>query len=120
YRFDLVQTYYLRFLHRRGSVQEMSGFVNSLAGGATDESVEAAIFGSAEYSMTNNVAIINGDSTALVAAKNGAFLDDIYRDLGTPNTTKAANLTNLGNGASRNSVAANILHSADFCGAQVE
>jgi len=109
FRFDLVESYYLRFLHREGSVAETIGFVNSLAGGASDEAVEATIIGSTEYSLANNV-----------AGNNSGFLDAVYRDLGTANTTKAARLTDLNNGASRMAVATTILGGIDYASAEVE
>ena len=69
YRFDLVQSYYARFLHRKGTVEEVNNYVNNyLAAGATDEQVEAIFLGSQEYFRLHN-------------SDNGAWLNAVYMDL---------------------------------------
>jgi subtilisin-like proprotein convertase family protein len=49
YRFNLVQSYYVQFLNRQGSLNELEGWVSILQAGGKDSDVISGIVGSDEY-----------------------------------------------------------------------
>ena len=103
YRTDLVQQLYNNFLHRAASPLEVNAFVGFLQQGGTDDDLKAAILGSDEYFRLGRL------STA-------GFLNQLYEDvLGRP-IDPAALLTFetlIGNGTTRQAVAAIVLHSLE-------
>jgi hypothetical protein len=107
YRLDLVQSYYVRFLHRQGSVQELQGYAGLLAASATDEQVEAKFVGSQEYYQ-------------LHGSTNMGWLNAVYQDLLARPDTEGAHLNEVNSGAPRELVALyDILSSSEFTGDQV-
>jgi subtilisin-like proprotein convertase family protein len=49
YRLKMVQSFYVQFLHRQGSLNELEGWVSLMQGGATVTDVISGIVGSDEY-----------------------------------------------------------------------
>ncbi len=105
YRQNLVSAFYTRFLRRAGSVAEVSAFVNTLAGGSTDESVIVSLVSSTEYyTLAGNspyqliVAWSDGtrqtNSLAAGAATFSVFRQFLDDDpTGTPSDTYTANVS---------------------------
>jgi hypothetical protein len=108
YRLDLVQSYYNKFLHRQAGTAELQGWVNQLAGGATDEYLEAEFVASAEYAQLHSA-----------TSNNLTWLNAVYQDLLGRQDTEQAHLSELNGGASRQSVALSIMASSEFCTHQV-
>jgi hypothetical protein len=97
YYLGLVQSYYVHFLNRLGSTQELQGYVSQLVAGSTNEQVEAQFLGSQEYFR-------------LHGSDNTAWLNGVYRDLlGRPDS-EGAHLNELSGGISRQMVAWNIMY----------
>jgi Domain of unknown function (DUF4214) len=69
YRTLLVQSWYTRFLHRSPTLPEIAQWISMLAGGATDEEVEAAILDSPEYFGTR------------AGGTNAGFIAALYQDV---------------------------------------
>ncbi len=106
FRFDLVQSYYEHFLHRLGTTGELQGYVNMLAGGATDEQVQAIIMGSQEYFQKHG-------------SDNMLWLDGVYEDLLTRPDWEAAHLSAV-TATNRATIALNITKSAEYTGVTVD
>lgn len=94
---DLVQSYYVRFLHRQGSPLELQGYANQLAAGATNEQIQGKFLGSQEYYQLHG-----GDNTT--------WLNGVYMDLLGRLDTEGAHLGDLQNGGAREAVALNIMY----------
>jgi hypothetical protein len=106
YRYDLVQSYYEHFLHRLGTMDELTGYVNQLANGATDEQIQAIIMGSQEYFQKHG-------------SDNMLWLDGVYEDLLTRPDWEGAHLAAV-TATNRATVALNVTKSAEFAGATVD
>ena len=105
YRNLLVQGFYTSFLHRPATPEEVATGAAMLAGGATDEDVEAAILGSAEFLSGPG----GGTNTGFVAA--------LYQDLlgRAPTAAEQAQFdTAFGNGLTRSAAALQVLRSAEY------
>ena len=74
-QYELVQSWYQRYLHRSGNVNELSGWVTLLNRGSAPEEVEAGILGSDEFYNTHG-----GTPEGFV---RGLF-DDVLRRRPTP------------------------------------
>ncbi len=106
YRLDLVQSYYLRFLHRVGTEDEVMNYVtNYLDKGMADQVVEAKILGSDEYFK-------------LHGSDNKMWLDAVYQDFFGHDDTTNDHLGDLST-ETREQVAGDIMAGSDFCIAQV-
>jgi hypothetical protein len=71
YRLNVAADDYLRLLHRPGSAAELSMWANQLAVGLTQQQLEAALVGSAEYYT------LHGGTTA--GFLNGLYVDALAR-----------------------------------------
>src|SRR5438445_10670768 len=106
YRFDLVESYFARFLHRKGTVSEVNHYVDTyLAKGASDASVESVILGSPEYFRLHR-------------SDNGAWLNAVYQDLLSRPNWENAHVDALVS-LSRETVAGGILNSIEAATQQV-
>jgi uncharacterized repeat protein (TIGR02543 family) len=104
YRALLVGGFYMTFLHRAPSPTELAAGLAQLVGGAADESLEAALFGSAEYLSTR------GGGT------NDGFLDALFQDLlgRVPTASeRGTQRTAIENGTPRSQIATRLLTSAE-------
>jgi len=100
YRTLLVRSFYMSFLHRSPSPEELVAGLAALVGGMSDEQFEASLLGSEEYFQTR------GGST------QDGFLDALYHDLlGRPPT---AGERALFGGMPRTQIAAQVLGSTEF------
>src|ERR1700676_2537914 len=98
YYFDLVQSYYTRFLHRQGAPAELQGYINQLATGIANEQIEAQILGSNEYLQSR------GGGT------NAGWLSAVYQDLLQRPWDGSSHLGELNGGTSRHDVALGIMY----------
>jgi hypothetical protein len=96
YRMDVVQTYYQHFLHRTGSAAELASWSSALAAGISDETVEAAFLGSAEYFQLHGSTNLNWSNAC-------------YQDLLGRSNAEGAWVARLNAGASRSDVALAIM-----------
>jgi hypothetical protein len=103
YRTDQIQQYFGAFLNRPATAGEANFFLNYMQQGATDDDVKATIFGGDEF-------------YGFAGGTDHAFLNKLFENvLGRP-VDRSAELTletMLGHGATRQSVAALVLHSAE-------
>jgi hypothetical protein len=97
YYTDLVQSWYVGFLHRQGSAGEMQGYVQELAEGVSNEAVESQILGSTEYFQTR------GGGTA------AGWLNAVYQDLLQRAWDGSSHLSQLSGGISRQALALEIM-----------
>jgi len=105
YRNNLVGGWYMSFLHRAATPTELAGGVGMLAGGATDEDVEASILGSVEFYDGPG----GGTNSGFVAAMYQALLGR------APTAAEQGQFDTLfGNGLTREAAALAILHSTEY------
>jgi hypothetical protein len=97
--YDLVQSYFERFLHREGATSELQGYVSQLASGNANENevVESQILGSPEYYQNR------GGSTPQ------GWLNAVYQDLLQRSWDGTAHLSEVTGGTPRATVAMNIM-----------
>jgi hypothetical protein len=100
YRTMLVRSFYLSFLHRSPSPEELVAGLAALVGGLSDEGLEASLLGSEEYFQNRGGGTQDG------------FLNALYHDLlgRAPTAGERA----LFGGASRMQVAAQVLASNEY------
>jgi uncharacterized delta-60 repeat protein len=106
YYADLVQGYYMKFLQRAASLNELAGWVQLLQNGGTDETVIAALVTSGEYAQR----------FGFPSLTNQQFLAEVFPDiLGRSfSPTDGSYLTALDGGTSRVQVAGAILTSEEY------
>jgi hypothetical protein len=104
YRTNQVQAWFQQYLGRAADATGINSFVSALRGGATDETVIAALIGSGEYFQKKG-------------GTNSAFLAAAYQDiLGRPvdSTGMAAFLPQLNAGVSTTTIAMDLLSSGEY------
>jgi autotransporter-associated beta strand protein len=105
YRSDVVDAFYVHYLHRHADPAGLNTFVNAMAFGMTDEQVAASLAGSPEYYNVRGGGTVNG------------FLDALFHDAlnravdpsGRQSFTQA-----LAFNVSRQQVAASVLGSPEY------
>ncbi len=110
YRSDLVNGWYQAYLGRPADAEADNYFVGLLAGGATDEAVQADILGSAEFFSD-----AGGSDPAFV----GALFHDVL-DRSAGNSDISYFDSELAGGDSRTAVASQLLTSAEYQGDLVD
>ncbi len=108
----LVQTYYQDLLFRDGQSAEVIGNALALKGIGTDQSVEAAVLGSAEYLSYTDSSTLNNP----VLSTESAFLGQLYQDeLGRAiNASEEAGWSSfLAQGTTRAMVAESVVNSTE-------
>ncbi len=104
YQNDVVQVLYKRYLNRAADAMGLASFSAELAGGASDETVAAALIGSGEFFADNG-------------ATNAGFINGIYQDSldRAPTSAElAAGETELQNGTSHSQLAASIFATSEY------
>jgi hypothetical protein len=104
YRTQLIQSFYMRFLHRMPTSTELAAAFTLFAGGATDEDVAASILGSDEYYATRG----GGTNVGFIAA---LYQDILGRD---PTLAEQVQLdAAFGHGLTRTEAALQVLRSVE-------
>ena len=105
YRQDLVDGTYLPLLGHSPSAQTTNTLVGLLAGGGSDEAMEAQILGSNDYFAGPGDNSTDGFLTAL-------YCQTVFRAIDQP--TQNSDETALGHGVTRSAIAASLLGTAEY------
>jgi hypothetical protein len=104
YRTNLVSSYYEAYLGRPAAPADIASYVQQLAAGATDETLQTTLAGSNEFFTS-------------AGGTNAAFVSALYEHLlkRAPSTSEHTSwVAALANGTSRTTVAAEILASTEY------
>jgi hypothetical protein len=104
YRTDLVNGWYMKYLHRTTDAGGLAGSIAALAAGATDEQMIADLVGSTEYFQLHS-----GNNTSFLQS---VFTDILGRAIDTGAQTFFQN--QLASGISRTNLAMELLSSTEY------